>query len=66
MHRIFVIGLITALIVTGALHYAPLWLFVLAIPIWAAMYLDAEERRIRAETVRRVREHLLNADDGES
>ncbi len=58
MHRVLVIGLITLVIFTGALHYAPLWLFVLVVPIWLACWLQSEEQRIRAETGARVREHL--------
>jgi hypothetical protein len=58
MHRVLVIGLITLLLFTGALHYAPLWLFVLVVPMWLAWWLDSEERRIRAEAWERVREQL--------
>lgn len=65
MHRILVISLLGAILLIGALHYAPLWIFVLAIPLWMALYLDTEERRIRAEAFQRVREHLLGSQEDE-
>jgi hypothetical protein len=62
MYRILAIALITALVVVGALHYAPLWLFVPAMPIWAYLFLNAEKRRAQEELVERVRAHLLEPD----
>lgn len=61
MQRILIISLVGALLLIGALHYAPLWIFVLAIPLWMVIYLETEERRIRAEVVDRVRERLLSS-----
>ena len=58
MHRVLVIGLITLLVFTGALHYAPLWLFVLAVPMWLAWWLDEEERRIQVDAWEQVRNQL--------
>ena len=65
MHRILAIGLVSALVLVGALHYAPLWIFVLVTPMWLALYLSSEERRVRAETVRQVREHMLDTPRSE-
>ncbi len=58
MHRVLVIGLITLLVFTGALHYAPLWLFVLVVPMWLAWWLDSEEQRIWAEAWEEFRAQL--------
>ncbi len=61
MHRILAIGLITALVLIGALHYPPLWAFVILVPLWLRVFLQTEERRIRAEAVERLREKLLRS-----
>ncbi len=52
------ICLVTAFLLVGALHYSPLWITVLAVPIWLWIVFSAEERRVRAEVMQRVREQL--------
>ncbi len=52
------ICLVTAFLLVGALHYPPLWISVLAVPIWLSIVFSAEERRVRAEVMQRVREQL--------
>ena len=52
------ICLVTAFLLVGALHYPPLWIAVLAVPIWLWIVFSAEERRVRAEVMQRVREQL--------
>ncbi len=59
MHRYFAVALITSLVFAGALHHQPLWLFVLAVPIWLLWWLEAEEQRIRAEAIQQVRERII-------
>ena len=62
MYRVLAIALITVLVLAGALHYAPLWLFVPVMPVWAYLFLNAEKRRAQEELVERVRAHLLEPD----
>lgn len=61
MHRGLAVFLITTLTFVGALHYAPLWIFVVVVPVWALLFLRAEDQRIRGETIRRVRERVVAA-----
>jgi 4-hydroxybenzoate polyprenyltransferase len=66
MQRGLVIFLITALVFIGALHYPPLWFFVLIVPVWLAWWLQVEEERIHNRAIEQVRnklKHRARKDD---
>lgn len=45
--RILAIGLVTLLLAAGAVHFPPLWLFVVVTPVWLELCFVWEEERIR-------------------
>lgn len=45
--RFVAIGLVTLLLVAGAVHFPPLWLFVVVTPVWLDLCFIWEEERIR-------------------
>ena len=57
--RLLSIALVAGLLLVGALHYAPLWPFALAIPAWLAWVDDREERRIRSDIIAELRKRVL-------
>ena len=46
--RFVAIGLVTLLLAAGAVHFPPLWLFVVVTPVWLELCFVWEEERIRA------------------
>ena len=52
MHfRFIAIGLVTLLLIVGAVHFPPLWLFVVLVPVWLDLVFIWEEERIRREVL---------------
>lgn len=51
--------LTTLLVICGAFHYPPLWLFAVVMPVWLDLAFSLEEERIRSEMIATVEAALL-------
>jgi hypothetical protein len=58
MQRGMVIFLMTVLVLIGALHFSPLWIFVVVLPLWLPHWFKAEEQRIHDDAIEQVRSRL--------
>jgi hypothetical protein len=50
--RFIAVGLVTLLLIGGAIHWTPLWMFVVVTPLWLDLCFTWEEERIRASILR--------------
>ena len=58
-YRSIAVLLFTLLLIAGAMHHAPLWLFVFAAPLWLHKVFTWEAARVRAEAKEALRDAVL-------